>query len=45
MRVLPQTGYVVARTSLPGYPYRLGRQAKVATIREILPQYIYPVGG
>ena len=37
-------GYMAARTSVLEYLYRIGRQAKISIIREILPQYIYPVG-
>jgi len=37
-------GYIAARTSVAEYLYKLRRQARVAILREILPQYIYPVG-
>lgn len=37
-------GYMAARTSVSEYLYKLGKQAKVVIIREILPQYIYSVG-
>lgn len=37
-------GYIAARTSVAEYLYKIGKQAKVAILREIQPQYIYPVG-
>lgn len=37
-------GYIAARTSVLEYLHKINRQAKVAVIREILPQYIYSVG-
>lgn len=37
-------GFIAARTSVLEYLYTAKRQAKVAILREILPQYIYPVG-
>ncbi len=37
-------GYYAARTSVLQYLYSVGRQARVAVLRRIEPQYIYPVG-
>jgi len=37
-------GFLAARTSVLQYLYSIGRQARVTILREILPQYIYPVG-
>jgi hypothetical protein len=37
-------GYIAARTAVIEHLNAIKRQAKVAIIREILPQYIYPVG-
>ncbi len=37
-------GYYAARTSVLEYLYSIGRQARVAILRRIEPQYIYPVG-
>jgi len=37
-------GYIAARTSIAEYLFKIGKQAKVVILREILPQYIYTVG-
>ena len=37
-------GFIAARTSVLEYLGSVNRQAKVVILREILPQYIYPVG-
>lgn len=37
-------GYLAARTSVVEYLYSTGRQAGVVILREILPQYVFPVG-
>ncbi|WFO75227.1 hypothetical protein J4526_09195 [Desulfurococcaceae archaeon MEX13E-LK6-19] len=37
-------GYLAARTSVVEYLYSIGRQAGVVILREVMPQYIFPVG-
>ncbi len=37
-------GYLAARTSVLEYLYSIGRQARIAILREVLPQYMFPVG-
>jgi len=37
-------GYLAARTSVLEYLDKIGRQARILILREVLPQYIFPVG-
>ncbi len=37
-------GYLAARTSVLEYLYRIKRQARVLILREVMPQYMFPVG-